>query len=104
MLLVTMYLIPIVVGKWQSFFAPFVRASECALTMWVTICCTHCDSIVITDVHYITWRLFSYYAANLAKMFCISGQHKRSLSDVKEDATVSEGAEHGEWDKEKPTF
>ena len=33
-------------------------------------------------------------------IFCISGQHKRSLSDVKEDATVPEGAEHGEWDED----
>ena len=35
-------------------------------------------------------------------MFSISGQHQRSLSDVKEDATVSEGAEQCEWDEEKP--
>lgn len=30
------------------------------------------------------------------KCFLFSGQYKRSVSDVKEDATVSEGAEHGE--------
>ena len=35
------------------------------------------------------------------EMFCISGQHKRSLSDVKENASVSERAEYGEWDDGK---
>lgn len=36
--------------------------------------------------------------------FCISGQHKRSLTDVKEDAAISEGAEHGDGEKRKLDF
>lgn len=28
---------------------------------------------------------------------CVSGQHQRSVSDVKENATVSERVEHGKW-------
>lgn len=30
--------------------------------------------------------------------FLFSGQYQRSVSDIKEDAAVSEGAEHGELD------
>lgn len=36
-------------------------------------------------------------------MSCLTspGQHKRSLSDVKEDAPVPKGAEHGECNEDK---
>ncbi len=43
------------------------------------------------------------YAVLQLIMLCILGQHKRSVSDVKEDATVSEGAKYGEWFKIKQT-
>lgn len=42
---------------------------------------------------------FMFYCHFLIKLCCILGQYKRSLSDVKEDASVPKGAEHGEWDE-----
>lgn len=50
----------------------------------------------VWKVHDRTWVLFLCYDGTLGKMFLLSGQYQRSVSDVKEDATVSEGAEHGE--------
>lgn len=50
----------------------------------------------VWKVHGRTWVLFLCYDGTLGKMFLFSGQYKRSVSDVKEDATISEGAEHGE--------
>lgn len=37
-------------------------------------------------------------------IFYLSGQHQGPFSDVKEDATVSEGAEHGEKNQIVPYF
>lgn len=50
----------------------------------------------VWKVHGRPWVLFLCYDGTLGKMFLFSGQYQRSVSDVKEDATVSEGAEHGE--------
>lgn len=43
-------------------------------------------------------KIFSNFVF-FSPFFVILGQLERPLSDVEEDATVSEGAEYGRWDK-----